>query len=304
VYAGRQFAFINNGPGGALFRAVTFTGNGTKPYSFLVKQDGAVTGGVAALIFDNTAAVSRGNVSATISALGVVTTSVSSGATVLLVEPLADGSYRIHAQVTGVIAANANRVYVSNNSTANSYLISGVQCEDATCPSSLFPTGATALTRAGDTLSFPFLLLTQAITVYVKYVERGTQLATSGLFEIGTFGVNPSLLSYRSSSTQLNASWHNGTIQVATGGITGPTLGVQAEERIVLSAAGVATMGLTLNGGAEATGSSTAAAISGASFGPATLTLNTYTGGGVGYALFQKVRIAMGAQSLAYMQAG
>jgi hypothetical protein len=305
VYAGRPFTFINNAAGGSVNRTLTFTGNGTKAFSFLIKADGAVTGLVHLLVFDSTTSAFRAQIRCTIAAGGVITATALTGA-VLRVESLADGVYRVYAQATGVVAANANRAYAcdSGGTTAASYLVSDIQCEDANCPSSLIPTTTTALTRAGDALSFPFLLLTQALTVYVKYVERGTQLAVSGLFEIGTFGVNPSLLSYRFSTTQAAASWQNGTVQVATGGLTGPTLGVQAEDRVALSAAGVVTLGMSLDGGAELTTASPAAAISGASFGPATLTLNTYTGGGIGYALIQKVRIAMGVQSLAYMQAG
>jgi hypothetical protein len=302
VYAGRQFAFINNGPGGALFRAVTFTGNGTKYYSFLVKQDGAVTGGVATLIYDNTAGVSRGNVSASIDASGVVTTSVSNGATVLRVEPLADGVYRVHAQVTGVIAANANRVYLCNNSTATSYLVSGVVAQDQYSPA-LIPTTTGTVTTGAETFTLPFRATPGPSTWYVRFVESGTLYTglSSALLGIGASAV-PSLFFLNDTSGHY-AFEHREATDVYSSAAAAPTLGQLCEVRGVLGATGTSIIGQSINGGVEAVSSASAALAIASAWFDTTLTVND-RGGAPGFTSIQAIRIAAGVQSLAYMRTG
>jgi hypothetical protein len=194
------------------------------------------------------------------------------------------------------------RLVTSGDAIAVDY----VQNETGLNASSPIPTTTVAVARAADSLSFPYLALPAAMTVYARYRELGTQAVSGGAFEVGALSPGPSLLSYRASATTAGASWHNGTTQQVTGAITGPVYGDQVEDRVTLSAAGSAGFGLTINGGVETSPAASPVAVIGTSpFGATTLTLNTYTGApSVGFAAFYSLRIALGVQTLAYMRVG
>lgn len=56
----------------------------------------------------------------------------------------------------------------------------GMDAENAASPSSYIATVASAITRAVDSLSFPFYAAPQALTFYVRFIELGNILRTGG----------------------------------------------------------------------------------------------------------------------------
>jgi hypothetical protein len=162
--------------------------------------------------------------------------------------------------------------------------------------------------RAADTLSGAFNALTQSVTIWLKAIDRGTQMLVfgPGTFEVGAFGTNPSLIAYRASTSTATVSWHNGTAQVAGTPITSPAVGQLFEEYVTLTPAGVAQYGVAIAGGALQQGA--AAAVNAlpalTPFGASVFRLNKYTGVGNGYLNILGFRIAAGVPSFDAMRLG
>lgn len=302
-YAGRPFSRVSNTTGGNILRAVTFTGNGTKALSFLVRQDAAASGNASFLLVDSTASVTRGRVTVTIAANGSISAVGSGGATILRTQSLADSVYRIYVQAASIVAANTNQVYVAEGATATaaSYLVSGVQAEDAAAPSSLMPTTTATVTRAADALSFACGILPRTLTMYAKIVDLGTSLvaASAGIVDLGGNGATPRLILYNASQWIVNHS---------AGSIAGvantDVLGNTVELRGLLNSGGSVNVGASINGATETTGTDLTAPGLEAAWNTPNLYFNRYDVGTNGFASFQKVRIAAGVQSLSYMREG
>lgn len=128
-------------------------GNGTKSFAFYCKQDGAASGDHQVLLYDSTAVVTRGQVTVTVASNGVIT-AVAQGAntTVLSVQPIGDGIYRVLASVANVVGANSHAFYAADTglATLTAILLSEVQVEDDPFPTSSIPTTTVAVTRDAD----------------------------------------------------------------------------------------------------------------------------------------------------------
>lgn len=191
---------------------------------------------------------------------------------------------------------------------ADKIAVDWVQNENGTFASSAIGTltdNTTTETRAAETLTFPVLVSPQALTLYLDVINLGTQQATLGWFEIGTFGTDPSLVGYANTSS--NSAFINTNAahaSVISGGLAGPANGQHAEFRFLLSATGTAQTGLSLAGAAESLDSASAALALGSAWTAATIQLNKYTGVAAGFAAFRACRIAQGTQTLAYMREG
>jgi hypothetical protein len=280
-------------------------GQRTKGFSFLLKQDGAVAGTALFSIGDSTAGVTRGIVTATISAAGVVTAVGSSGATVLRVESLADGVYRVHAYVTGTLAANVHAVYVANSGTATSYLISGIDVENGVFPTSLIPTTTATVTRAADVLTYNLLALPRAITIRTDALCRVSPNAATnyGVWGLGSAGPPYALGRYDGTTLQSHIQHFGSGSLVSSQTTTAPTYGQRTELRHVLRSTGGVIAALAVDGGAEsATAVSTAGVLAAAWSDTALLVGNG--GGQPATVLLRSLRIAADEQTLAYMRTG
>lgn len=153
---GLSFSRLSGGLNlGILYQDVSFTGDGTKCFSLFVKQDASASGVMSAALYDNTAGVFRGGAAITVAVDGVVTAASSVGGVILGVEPWGDGVYRVLVQAAGIIAANDNRIYASDTggATISSVLLSGVQPENGSFPTTYIPTTSAAVTRTADSVS-------------------------------------------------------------------------------------------------------------------------------------------------------
>lgn len=305
TYAGRPFSRIAGGDGGVLYRVVTLPGNGSKGVSCLIKQDGSNSGFSFIALYDDSAGVYRCHIKYTVSAAGVVTAEVQGGiGSLRQVEALGDGVYRIWASAAGTIAANTNRIYANDDvsSTLTSVLMSGVQVEDAQGPSSLIPTTTVAVTRAGDSLSFPFVPQPQEMTVYIKFIEQGSILtADARILQIGkSDNTAPQLLVYR--STRYAVDHVVGSTTVSAQAAATPSVGDTVELSVVLGATGTVTLSQSINTGATATTSTSGANPLGAAWSDDLLWLNSVGSTGVGTTAFVAVRVAAGTRTLSEMR--
>ena len=159
-----------------VFLAVTFTGNATKVASVFVKQGTSTRNTVE--IYDATAATARHGVFVTwTNGVPALSTNEGSG-TLYDPERLQNGWWRIAFSAAGVLAANSNRMYLfptdkTDASTGTAYFF-GAQAENGTIPTSYIPTASGTAARGADSLSFPYVADQQAMTVYVRFIERGT----------------------------------------------------------------------------------------------------------------------------------
>lgn len=306
TYAGRPFSRVAGADGGVLYRVVTLPGNGSKGVSCLIKQDGTASGFSFIALYDDTAGVYRCHIKYTIAADGVVTAAVQGGVgTLLQVESLGDGVYRIWAAAAGTVAANTNRIYANDDvsSTLTSVLMSGVQVEDAQGPSSLIPTTTVGVTRAGDSLSFPFDRVPQEMTVYVKFIEQGSiRTADARILQLGkSDNTAPQLLVYR--STRYAVDHVVGATTVSAQAAATPSVGDVVEVSVVLSATGAVTLSQAINGGATASTATSSANALGAAWSDTLLWLNAVGALGVGTTAYVAVRVAPGTKTLAEMRA-
>ncbi len=298
TYAGLSFSRVTGiGATSTLYQAVSMTGDATKSWYFYAKSNG-VAGDLSMIWYDSSAPATRRSMLLTVSAAGVVT------CTNATVSALADGVYKVETTVPSVVAANTNNIYLVNNSASNtitSILLTGIQAEDATFPSSYIPTTTAAVTRSADALSFAFNAVPQAMTVYADFIESGTeQINSSGIFSIG--GVtNPAL--FLAGNQPKYGLYHRVGSDVTSIASTSPTIGQRVELRAVLSATGTVTLGQTINAGTEAVAATSSALALATAWSNTTLTIGTRGPASEGFGAFTAFKIAPGTKTLAQMRA-
>ncbi len=291
-------------------RAVTFTGDGEKCVSVYLKVGNGSVSTVA--LFDITAATMRHQVRVTWTAGVPSLTTVAGAGTLYPVEALANGWYRILISATGVVAANTNdvRLYVNNVAAGvngDSVYAWGAQAENAIVPSSYIKTEATTVTRNADSLYFPFTVPPQAMTVYLRGVNVGAyqnQTNASRVLHIGDIntGADPRFSLVRNAGASSVQTLYDDGVTLRSGNATPsptPVLRDIVEHRGVLSASWVPSSGISVNGGTEQTGTTTAS-------GPATAWANPrlYIAGHADHDQFAytHVIVAAGEQSMATMR--
>lgn len=293
-----------------LSQSVTFTGDGEKCFSVFLRQ------GTAAItefgLYDSTAIVHRHRVGVSWnSGIPSLATQTGAGTRYAPVWYYNDG-WRVSASATGIVAANANIIALypaGVAAVAGTVYAWGAQAENAVEPSSYIQTGATAVTRAADSLYFPFTALPQEMTAYVKGVEQSranaTPAADSGILHIGSAAnTDPRFLVYRSSLGAGYRAQHDTGAGVAAGPVaTTAARGDTVELRAVLASDGAVTVGASLNGGAEATGGPTAALALGAAWSDTRLYLNSIGSIAPGAFAFESVVIAAGTKTMDEMRA-
>ena len=288
-------------------QTVTFTGDGEKAIALYLKA------GTSALtqvrLLDTTASVFRHTVAVTWVA-GVPSLSTVAGAgTLYPVEALANGWYRILFSATGVVAANVNQLRVQPDpatGTGNVYAW-GAQAENAIVPSSYIKTQATTVTRNADSLYFPFTAPPQGMTVYVRGVNVGayqSQTNAARVLHIGDIntGTDPRFSLVRNAGASQVQTLYDDGVTLRSGNATPsptPVLRDLIEHRGVLSSSWVPSSGISVNGGVEQTGTTTAS-------GPATAWANPrlYIAGHADHDQFAytHVIVAAGEQTMATMR--
>jgi hypothetical protein len=288
-------------------QTITFTGDGEKAIALYLK---AGTSALTQLrLLDTTASAFRHTVAVTWVA-GVPSLSTAGGAgTLYPVEALANGWYRILFSATGVVAANVNQLRVQPDPATGTGTVYawGAQAENAIVPSSYIKTEGTTITRNADSLYFPFTAPPQAMTVYVRGVNAGayqSQTNAARVLHIGDIntGADPRFSLVRNAGTSQVQTLYDDGVTLRSGNATPsptPVLRDIIEHRAVLSSSWVPSSSISVNGGVEQTGTTTAS-------GPATAWANPrlYIAGHADHDQFAytHVIVAAGEQTIATMR--
>lgn len=292
-----------------VYQAITFTGDGEKAVSIFLKAGTSPSTDI--LVWDVTAAVVRHRVRITWTA-GVPTIASHAGAgTLYPIESLGNGWYRILFTATGVVAANSNRLYIyPHNLTPYTGTVYawGAQVENAIVPSSYIKTEGLVVSRNADSLYFPFTAAPQAMTVYVRGVERGTRLEPGAyIWQVSQTNNNPRVHLNRTVGTA-RMQFQTVSSAAAFSTVSAPTpsgdpnFGDLCEFRSILSGNGNLNLGVSLNGGAESLGTPVSGTALEAAWSGQRLWIGTNGAGAVGLFGFTHVAIAQGEQSLATMR--
>jgi len=243
---------------GRVRRVVTFTGNGEKCVSVYLRAGTSVQSSVR--LRDMGVPADLHTVRVTwVDGVPTATTVAGSG-TIYPIEAVSAGWYRITFSVLGVVAANTNEVqiYPDDLNGTGSVVAWGAQAEDARVPSSYIPTEATAITRNADSLYFPYTPPPQAMTLYLRGIERGRPSAVTAAFEYLAFigGANvatsPRLGVFRSSASAGYAALHHPASTTTTASVGSAAVrGDIVELRVTLNVGGAPRIGVSINGGAE-----------------------------------------------------
>lgn len=297
------------GTGSYRQRTITFTGDGTKCISVFLKA-GTATARQEYKIFDPVASVVRGGMRITWSG-GVPSVVLHQGSgTIYPVEALANGWYRVSMSVDNVVAANPGSLLLYPDTSVNAGTVYawGAQAENAIVPSSYIKTEATTVTRNADSLYFPFTVPPQAMTVYLRGVNVGAyqnQTNAGRVLHIGdsNTATDPRFSLVRNAGASVVQALYDDGVTLTSGNATPsptPVLRDIVEHRGVLSASWVPSTGISVNGGTEQTGTTTAS-------GPATAWANPrlYIAGHADHDQFAytHVAVAPGVQTMAEMRA-
>lgn len=190
----------------------------------------------------------------------------------------------------------------SHNGDGSSYIsVWGAQFEDsAEFASSYKKTASGTATRNAEALSFPFWAPPQAMTCYVKFVERGTILAPAStrVLQVSN-GTNPRFLVWQyTGNNRYRASLINiDEDQVDSVSVAAPSVGDVVELRVTLSALGVVQIHQSINSAAEVSATATAAQALDSTWGGNILSLNgqVTAAAAVGFNEFEAAIIARGS---------
>lgn len=304
TYAGLSFCRVSSANSGSLKQSIGTLagGNGVYTLSVRVHQDAAVTG-TFSISIEETGGTVRGRATVTIATGGVVTVVAATGSA--MVELLGDGAYLVTLTSTTCTAANAHTIFASNfvggGGTATSYLITGIQLEFGPVATSYLQTAASTQSRAADVLTFPFVLPPQATTWYVKFIERGTVLASSSPGLVG-IGASTNAAFFLGNSGGFYTAEHLRSGAVNSTQAAAPAFGQLVELRALLNADGSVQLGQSIAGGSETLAAASASNAFATAWHDTTLTLGD-RGGVPGYTAILSVRIALGAQTLSQMRA-
>jgi hypothetical protein len=290
---------------GRVRRTVTFTTDAEKCIAVYLKAGTSTRSRFT--LRDTTVGTDRVSIRISWSA-GVPTPAAYLGSgTIYPAEALANGWYRISVSAVGVIAANTNELAIFADDSAGTGTVYawGAQAEDAIVPSSYIKTEGTTVTRNADSLYFPFTVPPQAMTVYVRSVNRGLYTAstlTRYAIQIGpeNASTDPRFVLYVAASGTMGALYDDGTTQVLSTSGSAQVLGTIVEHLGQLSSDWKVTIARAYDGGAVTVGTQSAA--SGASVAwsaPRLYLTNTVN---LASAAFTHVIVAAGEQSMATMR--
>ena len=165
--------------------------------------------------------------------------------------------------------------------------------------------GSTAA-RAAETISMPFAALTQPITIYLKFVERGTVLGadSGGLFHLGAAasGTDPRISVRKKTGSNIYQVIHDNGTSSATADASGtPSVG-DVVELLILSPGSGTNLSIeqSINGAASTTGSGTDVAHFGAAWGGGAnlLYLGSLGTSNRGLTKLREFRLALGIKTL------
>lgn len=296
---------------------LTFTGDGTKAVSFVVRENTMPGSGVQYLyVRDVTVGTSRGVAQISGWTNGEPTVSASAG--VLLGKVyIGNGYWKIFLQASGVVAANTNRAIVEPAGTASqtgSIDVYRVNAFDSLSPS--FSVLNASETRSADSFyaSYPHTPR-QSISGYIAFVEGGTHAASAGgslgLLHIGGSGAGsaPRLLVYNNSGSGYAFAYDNGVVaQNTTYSAATPDIGQRVELRFVfdydpVTETATLLIGQSLEGGAEGTAEYATPMDVPAALAGELIYLNSAGSSLTGLTAIEGVKVVPGVKTMAEMRA-
>lgn len=197
--------------------------------------------------------------------------------------------------------------YTHTRGSTQSYTFNGSSLwAAANIPTVTYNGGVPALKMTtADVFYAPYHHTPQALTVYARFIERGTiSGASNRILQIGSSnGATVPYLAVLTTGTYYRATVDtSGTDATATLAVA-PTTGQLVELRATLAANGGVTIGQSIASGAETLASSTANATMPAAWADTRLYINSGGSASRGKAHFEAIKVARGIKTLAEMRA-
>lgn len=180
-----------------LIQRITFTGNATKTAAMYIKRG---TGVQAVAMFDNSAGVYRRSIAINWDNAGKPVLSNALGTGSFGVEPSETligqllGWWRIWFQVPGVIAANANDLYIFGASGAGtdqgSVYVTGVCAWNSDVPWDYVKTTTAVAGVNAESLSIATNIVPQPAAMYAKYIHGSSHANSFGIVGLLESGVD------------------------------------------------------------------------------------------------------------------
>lgn len=234
---------------------VTFTADGERCVA-LYARPGTGNTTFRFGVYDLTAATFRHRVRVSWSG-GVPSVATTEGSgTIYQPEALWGGWYRFPISTTGIVAANANRLYVYTADAlaqAGTVVVAGGYAIDAVAPGSHIPTGASPVTTAQDVCYFDLLASPRAMTIYLRGREMGQTATNARWYAITNAALgSPRILGLRSGNS-VSMYLEHGSFGSSVPSLAF-TRGGRYEMRHVLYADGTFRAWNSLNDGSEVAG--------------------------------------------------
>ncbi len=198
--------------------------------------------------------------------------------------------------------ADADNNLLYNGDGASGLFVLGLQFEaDAPFASSYIKTVASTVTRNVEALVFDYTPVPQALTIYVKFEERGTINGTQTIVQIGKSDNSAPYISMASNGSGKYRAKHSGIVDSIMG--VAPSVGDIVELLFTVTSTGVVQIAQSIKGGALVTATASGANALTAAWSDTKIWVNSIGSSQVGFNAFHSVKVASGSKTLAEMQA-
>lgn len=237
----------------------------------------------------------------------------TSGATARITSEGPEGWWRCSMVATSGSGATAEQayIYLATGDGGSVYIgdgasgvdLWGAQWEvDQDFETSYVATDTGSVTRSADSLSYPFTLPAQAMSVYAKFIERGASLvANARVLHIGASAGTGPLFALYSTGSVYRAAHDNNTLEVNSTAGVGVAIGATVELLANLASDGAITLTQSINGAAPTTAAASAANTISA-WSDDVLWINSVGSSNIGCNAFLTVKVASGTRTLQEMR--
>ena len=283
--------------------------------TWYTKWNGSTFGAVHQFrVRDNTTGADRGAVIWEFGSTGAMTiTSTGGGNVISAPAHIGNNWWKTSVECTAILTGNDNAIQIRPSSlsaatTGGDMFISEIQVEDVASTgqfaSSHIPTVSAAVTRAAETLFFPFLPVPQAVSFYVKFIERGTSIVGNlnlGLLDIGR-GTSASL-DIREASGDYRILLSSGGNSVLSSASNNPALGDTVEVLGTMTSDGKVQIASSVNGNAIVSGTQSAALALPTAWDNQEIGVgHRDASSGIGFNAFIEVKVAADVQTMQQMR--